>query len=111
MSPEEYSNLVEKIYQLVVFEVEHSVVKSDPPLQEYYPKLVVMFEFFVMLRDGTFRKRPSPLPEGVQDKYYKLEKYLGNRLTEAKGKMDFSDPQLLHNKQMTFEYHFEKTKK
>lgn len=85
MTPEEYADLVEKTYSLVIAEIESARKLSEDDRQAVYPKLIVMYEFFRCLRGEAFNDtRPHPTPEGKQETFYKHEHFIRLRLDEVK---------------------------
>lgn len=82
-TPENWYNLAADLYQLILEEIGNMPVGNLP---EVYPKLVVMYEFFRLIRGEAFS---SVRPKGVgefQEKIYKMEDDLFDHLkTLGKG--------------------------
>jgi hypothetical protein len=88
MTPEEYLDLVKKIYRLILAEIDKT--NKSKNYNEGYYQLVVMFEFFRMLRGEAFLGiRPNVGEE--QANLYKMQDEIGKKIEEIKSNVDFSD--------------------
>jgi len=77
----DYKNLVEKIYTLIKHEV------SNPQdIEAQYPKLVIMYEFFRLLRGEAFVDIREPLGEG-QSEIQRMEDEIFTMLEDIKSKI------------------------
>jgi predicted alternative tryptophan synthase beta-subunit len=87
-NPQNWYNLTKDLYELILAEIDN--VSSDT-LQETYPKLVVMYEFFRLVRGEAFHSaRPSDIGE-FQKEIYKMEDSLAERLKQLERKLDTKD--------------------
>lgn len=76
-TPENWYNLTADLYQLILAEISNMPVDNLP---EVYPKLVVMYEFFRLVRGEAFNSvRPKDIGE-FQEKIYKMEDNLFDHL-------------------------------
>lgn len=91
MTSEEYFDLVGKIHALVITEIKLYTYTSKDPV-EMYPKLVIMYEFFRLLRGEAFMDF-RPLSSGTNDqkRFYEMEDEIRKALDEVKKKIDFKD--------------------
>ena len=88
-SPKEWGDLVNNVYTLVLQDIEEASQSGAP--EEYWPKLIVGYEFFRLLRgEGFHAARPNDLGE-TQKEFYKMEDDLVKRLKELSKKLDPND--------------------
>ena len=81
-------DLVKKIYGLIMAEIDRT--EREKNYEEGYFKLVIMSEFFRMLRGEAFLGiRPSVGDE--QKNLYRMQDEIGKRVEEIKEKVDFSN--------------------
>ena len=86
---EAWSTLVKKVYELVLQDIEEAS-QSDTP-EEYWPKLVIGYEFFRLLRgEGFHASRPNDMG-GQQKEFYEMEDDLMKRLKELSQKLSPND--------------------
>lgn len=86
----EYFSLATKIHALTITEME-SVQPSHLPAM--YPKFVVMYEFFRLIRGEAFLDlRPSDAEQ--QPKLYAMEDEIGKKLTSLQQQLDPNDPSI-----------------
>lgn len=91
MTSEKYLDLVDKIHTLVITEIQKYTYTAKDPF-EAYPKLVIMYEFFRLLRGEAFLdSRPHALNSNDQKKFYEMEDEIRKSLDEVKNKVDFQD--------------------
>lgn len=74
----EYEKLVVTLYELIQEEIKHT---SDVEAQ--YPKLIVMYEFFRLLRGEAFVELREHDPE-LQKKMYEMENILFEKIKQIK---------------------------
>jgi len=91
MTSEAYTDLINQIYSLINSELE-AVESKD--IAEVYPKLVVMYEFFRLLRGEGFDMRPQT-PES-QNRYYEMEDQIKQKINNFREKLDLSDEKTKH---------------
>jgi predicted nucleotidyltransferase component of viral defense system len=87
-SPQNWYDLAKDLCELILAEIDN--VSSDA-LSEVYPKLVVMYEFFRLVRGEAFH---SAHPAGIgefQKEIYKMEDNLAERLKQLERKLDAKD--------------------
>jgi len=101
MTPEEYRKLVDETYDLIVTEIEYfKNPERENDLPIVYPKLVIMYEYFRLLRGEAFLdagKRPSA-PEYQHD-FYSKENDIRAKLEELKEKLNPDDERTKDNLQ------------
>lgn len=86
-SPGDYFDVAAKLYSLILAEIE-SVQSSDLPA--VYPRVVIMYEFFRLIRGEAFvHIRPSVAEK--QQQLYAMENEIGNRLAEIRRRLDPED--------------------
>lgn len=73
-----YKELVTSLYQLILEEI-----KNPKDLEQQYPKFVVMYEFFRLLRGEAFIDLRE-LDHEFQKELYKMEDDLFNKVKELK---------------------------
>ena len=92
MDKEDYRNLVVNTYKLIIEEINYySSSDRSNDLASIYPKLVVMYQFFRMLRGEAFSDVRPHTPKYQHD-YYDMENNIRQKLEELKSKVDISDP-------------------
>lgn len=85
---EDWYNLANDLHRIILSEMNNV---SDDNLPEVYPKLVVMYEFFRLVRGEAFHSvRPAGIGES-QEKIYKMENDLLDRLKILENKLDAND--------------------
>jgi hypothetical protein len=88
-TPEEWHELAKSIYDLINSEIE-SVQPEH--LNQAYPKIIVMYEFFRLLRGEAFLDaRTHGGVDDIQPDLYAMEDALAKRLAEMRGKIDSHD--------------------
>lgn len=88
MTAEEYIDLVKKTHELISQEIDNA--ENSEFLDQKYPKLITMYEFFRLLRGEAFTDiRPSAAEE--QKNFYKMEHEILERLENIKKKLNFDD--------------------
>lgn len=93
LNAEEYYQLVKKVYQLIIDELENSQMpEKEQFLHSTYPKLVIMYEFFRLLRGEAFVDVRPHTPEKQQE-FYQMEGTLQNKIKEAASQIDFQKPE------------------
>lgn len=93
-TPEEWLTLAENIYQLICTDIEIS--SAEPDLKTFLPKLIVMHEFFRLIRGEAFQNsRPNNLGE-LQGKLYQMEDSINEKLKGIKMALDPSDEATLY---------------
>ena len=93
--PQGWYNLAKDLYELILTEI-NNVSGNDFLLPEIYPKLVVMYEFFRLVRGEAFDSlRPYGISE-FQTEIYKMENDLANRLKQLAGKLNPDDERTLY---------------
>jgi hypothetical protein len=81
-------NLAENLYELIGRDVENV---TDEDLPAAYPKLVVMYEFFRLVRGEAFHaSRPAEVGE-FQTKIYDMENDFAKKLAGLEAKLDPND--------------------
>ena len=91
--PEEWYELAEKLHDLILNDIENT---SSESLPEVYPKLVIMYEFFRLIRGEAFH---SSRPSGIstfQKEIYKMEDNLAKRLKNLEKRLDTDDSRTSH---------------
>lgn len=92
--PQEWYNLIKDIYEIIIEEI--NVVSSDT-LPELYPKLVVMYEFFRLVRGESFSSyRPADIGD-FQKEIYKMEDKLTEHLKQFENKLSIDDSKTSYN--------------
>lgn len=95
MNKEEYKNLVEATYGLILNEYSNP---TDLELQ--YPKFIIMYEFFRLLRGEAFYDQRDPVGE-YQKEIYAMEDNLVKILLELKKQLpEDSDKVKVHMEEM-----------
>lgn len=90
-SPQNWYDLAKDLYDLILTEINN--VSSDT-LPEVYPKLVVMYEFFRLVRGEAFHHaRPAGIRE-FQKEIYKMEDNLAECLKQLESKLDAGDSKI-----------------
>lgn len=90
MNPNDYVNLLRQNYSLILSEFDYylSLRKTDAMAQAY-PKLVILYEFFRLLRGEGFNNRPNV--GELQQEFYKMENDIKMKLDLIKNQLDPND--------------------
>lgn len=88
-NPEEYYKTVKHIFYLIQEEMDRSLVNQEF-LPQIYPKLVVMYQFFRLLRGEAFTDIRPPTPQ-YQKEFYEMENTLKENLELIKSKLPDDD--------------------
>lgn len=80
-------NLAKDLYELILAEIQ----KAEEDLQAAYPKLVIMYEFFRLIRGEAFNVIRPPGVAEFQQKIYQMEDEIASKLEELAQKLDFAD--------------------
>lgn len=95
MTSEDYIDLVGKIHALVTTEIlQYTYTTKDPVT--VYPKLVIMYEFFRLLRGESFTDLRPSVGE-YQKRLYEMEDEIREALEKVKEKIDFNDERVQYN--------------
>lgn len=87
-TPEQWYDLGKSLHELIVSEIESISTQELPQL---YPKLIIMYEFFRLVRGEAFySSRPSGLGD-AQHELYQMEDSLARQLKQLREKLDPSD--------------------
>ncbi len=81
-SAENYKNFSRQLYDLIKSEFE-----SVSDLESQYPKFIIMYEFFRMIRGEAFTELREPTPE-FQKELYEMEKELKKITTKLKSELN-----------------------
>lgn len=82
------------IFNLIMIELD---TVSKESLPQVYPKLVIMYEFFRLIRGEAFvTSRPSGLGD-AQANLYDMENTLMQRITELEKELDPNDERTLYS--------------
>lgn len=81
----EYKQLCGRLHELMITECDGV---EDPEFQ--YPQIVLMYEFFRLLRGAAFTKLREPTPD-FQKELYRMEDELGEKVKNIKSKIKDSD--------------------
>lgn len=93
-SPQNWYDLAKDLYELIVADISNTSADS---LSETYPKLIVMHEFFRLVRGEAFYSaRPVGIGE-FQKEIYKMENNLAERLKMLEKKLGAEDGETLHH--------------
>ncbi|TSC55728.1 MAG: hypothetical protein G01um101418_749 [Parcubacteria group bacterium Gr01-1014_18] len=87
-TPETWKSLILNSYEMILSEIDSA---SEENLPEVYPKLVILYEFFRLLRGEAFK---STRPFGIGDfqkEVYKMEDDLAQKLKPLEAKLDIKD--------------------
>lgn len=104
MTAESYYDFATNIYKLIVDEFkQYEAEKTD--LNQVYSKLVIMYEFFRLIRGEAFVSQRPPTPE-KQTELYKMEDEIGSKLEEIKTKIDPKNPTLQSSFKDCFSSHY-----
>ncbi len=87
INSDEYKDIATKLFALIQTEIEDCESKDSEALEPLYPKLIVMYEFFRLLRGEAFLAHREPAP-GFSADMYKMEDDIANRLKIIKTKID-----------------------
>lgn len=89
-SPQKWYGLAKDLYELILGDINN--VSTDA-LPETYPKLVIMYEFFRLVRGEAF-DTVRPLGVGkFQKEIYRMEDDLAERLKQLEKKLSAEDGQ------------------
>ncbi|SRR5258708_425664 len=88
MVAKEYVQLVTNIFNIIMFEMDRAESKAD--IASTYPKLVIMYEFFRLLRGEAFQG-VRPLTPQTQNTFYKQESQIARKLDIIKRKINLND--------------------
>lgn len=92
-SPKNWYDLAKDLYELILTEINNV---SSETLPEIYPKLVVMYEFFRLVRGEAFQSARPPGIGEFQREIYKMEDDLAERLKQLENKLDAKDSKTLY---------------
>ncbi|GEM_PF-4897551 len=93
-NPQSWYDLAKDLHELIIADIENVTADSLP---EIYPKLVIMYEFFRLVRGEAFQSaRPAGTGE-FQDEIYKMEDDLGLRLRQLEKKLKVEDGKTAYN--------------
>lgn len=96
-SSEEYFDLATKLHALIIADLENT---KPEHLSSHYPKLVVMYEFFRLIRGEAFLDL-RPIDVEKQPKLYAMEDEIGSRLAQIRKTLNLQDESLhFHVKEM-----------
>ncbi len=96
-SPEEYFDFATKLYHLIMADLEHTKSKD---FSSHYPKLVVMYEFFRLIRGEAFLDL-RPIDTEIQPQLYAMEDGIGKQLETLRQRLNPHDESLrFHIKEM-----------
>ncbi len=87
-TPQKWYDLAKKLHELILVDIENT---SPEILPEVYPKLVIMCQFFRLVRGEAFH---FSRPDGIsifQEKIYKMEDDLTKRLSKLEKQLDVND--------------------
>lgn len=87
-TPEEWYAQAENIYSLISKEIENC---DDDSLSGSYPKFIIMYEFFRLLRGEAFYNMRPEVIGTVQSKIYAMEDDILAKIKELKKKIDPTD--------------------
>lgn len=82
-----YEEIVNTVYNLIDKELT-----SNTDLQEAYPRFLIMYEFFRMLRGEAFSDYREPVGKEFQDNMYKMEDDILRKIKELKTKIPPDEP-------------------
>jgi hypothetical protein len=89
---QEWYELTKKLYDLIILEMENV---PEYELAVSYPKFLIMYEFFRLIRGDSFYSSRPPMVD-LQREIYKMEDDLLKRLKELSKKLDPKDDRLLY---------------
>ena len=90
MSSEEYVSLVKQNYDLIISEFDHYLSLRKPDaLAQVYPKLVILYQYFRLLRGEGFSLRPGVGEE--QQNFYAMENEIKMKLKIVKEQLNPND--------------------
>jgi len=75
----DYRSLVKSIFDMIISEIENVT-----DLEMQYPKLILMYEFFRLLRGEAFISIRPEHDENLQKELYKLDDELFNKIKALK---------------------------
>ena len=88
-TPEEWYALAKGVYDIIVRDIQDF---SEKDLATQYPKLVVMYEFFRLIRgEAFFSSRPSTMVD-YQPELYRMEDDIAKQLMPLEKRLDLRDP-------------------
>jgi hypothetical protein len=92
-SADEWYALGKSLYDLIDHEINEA--SQSDFLPQFYPKLVICYEFFRLIRDEGFQTMRGHGLGDKQKELYKFEHDLRQKLETLAQKIDFSDPMAL----------------
>lgn len=92
-TPEQWYNLACELYELIIAEIDSE--SNQDSLVILYPKLVIAYEFFRLIRGEAFISLRSPDMEKRQQQMYKMEDEILKRVYELAKKLNPDDPQVV----------------
>lgn len=84
---EQWIEYIKFTHRLIIAEFDSST-EEQLPMQ--YPKLIVMYNFFRLLRGESFQEQRPSVGE-LQDEFYKMEHEIEVRLIEFRNKIKKDD--------------------
>lgn len=94
LTPQEWYKLAQDLHELITTEIKAA---STETLPDRYPKLVVMYEFFRLLRGEDFHlSRPSGISE-FQQEIYRMEDDITAKLKTLEAQLDPEDSKTQFN--------------
>lgn len=104
-SSDEYFDFATKLYDLIMTQMENI---HPNHLSSIYPKLVVMYEFFRLIRGEAFLDF-RPIDPERQSRLYAMEDGMCKRLSTIQQQLDTDDPSLrFHIDEMKSSFDFKK---
>jgi hypothetical protein len=90
-TPSEWYDIAEKLYKIIDGEMERIDSLGAEELPMAYPKMVVMYEFFRLIRGEAFLDVRQPGMGDKQKDLYRMEDELLRKLNSLKQKLDPKD--------------------
>lgn len=90
MTEDEYIQLSKDVCDLVMREIDLLSKNNPNDLAMVYPKFIIMYEFFRMIRGEVFFNIRPPTP-GFQKQLYAMEDEIKKRLETVRKKLDPKD--------------------
>ncbi len=90
MTEHQYIQLSKQIFDLILGEIDLLSKNNSNDLAMVYPKFIIMYEFFRMIRGEAFFNIRPPTP-GFQKQLYAMEDEIKKRLETVKKKLDLKD--------------------
>lgn len=88
-TPHEWYEFAKNLHDLIIVELNNA--SGSEFLSQVYPKLIIMYEFFRLIRGEAFNSsRPYGLGE-LQKEIYKMEEDISKRLKDVENKLDPND--------------------